>query len=152
MPTNIGLEISATSVRMAKVSVKGHHKSLIAFAESSLPTGAVAEGAIIDKDAVVAAINQCLTVPRLKRGRFEKPLSVYIAVSGLRAISREIEAPAVPDSELDEAVRLQAMDIIPFPADKTLLSARRLSSTPYNSKNTDGSQEVRVLLASHRYF
>ncbi len=148
MPTNIGLEISATSVRMAKVSVKGHHKSLIAFAESSLPTGAVAEGAIIDKDAVVAAINQCLTVPRLKRGRFEKPLSVYIAVSGLRAISREIEAPAVPDSELDEAVRLQAMDLIPFPADKTLLSARRLSSTPYNPKNADGIQQVRVLLAA----
>ena len=148
MSTSIGLEISATSVRMAKVSVKGNHKSLIAFAESSLPIGAVVEGAIVDKVAVIAAINQCLTVPRLKRAHFEKPLSVYLAVSGLRAISREIEAPAVPDSELDEAVRLQAMDLIPFPPEKTLLSARRLSSSPYSSKNTDAGQQIRVLLAA----
>jgi|GEM_PF-1491208 len=149
MPTNIGLEISATAVRIAKVSTKGHHKNLIAFAESALPLGAVVDGAIVDKQAVITAIEQCLTVPRLKRGKFEKPLAVYLAVSGLRAISREIEAPNVPDAELDDAVRLQAMDVIPFPAEKTLISARRLSSTAYNAKNTDSAgQQIRVLLAA----
>ena len=143
MSTNIGLEISATAVRIAKVSVKGHHKSLIAFAEAALPQGAVVDGAIVNPDAVTAAIKQCLTVPRLKRGRLEKPLAVHLVVSGLRAISREIELPSVPDNELDEAVKLQAMDLIPFPSEKTLLSARRISSAP-----TSPGQPIKVMLAA----
>ncbi len=143
MSTNIGLEISATAVRIAKVSVKGHHKSLIAFAEAALPQGAVVDGAIVNPDAVATAIKQCLTVPRLKSGGLQKTTSVNLSVSGLRAISREIEVPSVPDNELDEAVKLQAIDFIPFPAEKTLLSARRISST-----QASPGQPIKVMLAA----
>ncbi len=55
--------------------------------------------------------------------------------------------PYVSDAELDSAVRLQALDIIPFPVEKTLISARPIEDLA----GPDGAPMRRVLLAAaHR--
>ena len=55
--------------------------------------------------------------------------------------------PLVPDSEIDSAVRLQALDIIPFAIDRALISARPLEETI----GENGMPERRVLVAAaHR--
>ena len=55
--------------------------------------------------------------------------------------------PLVPDSEIDSAVRLQALDVIPFAIDKALISARPLEETV----GSGGMPERRVLVAAaHR--
>lgn len=145
----IGLEISSTAVRMAKVSTTGRDHRLLAFAEATLSPGAVVDGSIVDRVAVLSAIGRCLAA-RGMRERFERALPVQLGVAGLRAITREIEMPVVPDAELDDAVRLQALDIIPFPVDKTLLSARRLAGTA-GAPDDLGVEHTRVLLAAaHR--
>ena len=55
--------------------------------------------------------------------------------------------PLVPDGELDAAVRLQALDIIPFPVEKTLISARPLEELT----GPEGEPLRRVLVAAaHR--
>ena len=55
--------------------------------------------------------------------------------------------PLLPEAEIDSAVRLQAIDVIPFAIDKALISARPLEETV----GANGMPERRVLVAAaHR--
>ncbi len=137
----VGLEISNSAVRIAEISLSGGRAKLLNLGQVRLPARSVVDGAIADVSAVSAAIERCV-----KEGGFQIK-EVHLGVAGLRAITRELDMPRVPDSELDSAVRLQALDVIPFPADKTLLSARPLEDVTL----TDGTEVRRVLLAAaHR--
>jgi type IV pilus assembly protein PilM len=96
---------------------------------------------ILDHAAVRTALERCI-----KDGGFS-PGDVHLGIAGLRAITRELEMPLVPDSEIDSAVRLQALDVIPFAIDKALISARPLEETV----GSGGMPERRVLVAAaHR--
>jgi len=116
----------------------------LAFAEVPLPEGAVADGGIVDQPAVSKALIECVKQAKIPRKSFAKP-EAWVSVSGLRAITREIEMPTVPDSELDAAVRLQSLDVLPFPVENAVLSARRLRS----DSDTEGQSRV-LLVAAHR--
>ncbi|MGO9196444.1 MAG: type IV pilus assembly protein PilM [Acidimicrobiales bacterium] len=137
----IGLEISNSAVRIAEVTVSGGRAKLVNLGQVRLPPRSVVDGAVVDVLAVAGAIERCV-----KEGGFTIK-EVHLGAAGLRAITRELDMPHVPDSELDSAVRLQALDVIPFPADKTLLSARPLEDVTL----ADGTSMRRVLLAAaHR--
>jgi type IV pilus assembly protein PilM len=137
----VGLEISNSAVRIAEVSFGGGRAKLVNLGQVRLPARAVVDGAIADVPAVTAAIQKCLS-----EGNFSAK-DVHLGIAGLRAITRELDMPHVPDSELDSAVRLQALDVIPFPVDKTVMSARPLEELT----GPDGSPIRRVLLAAaHR--
>ncbi|HXY46036.1 MAG TPA: type IV pilus assembly protein PilM [Acidimicrobiales bacterium] len=137
----VGLEISNSAVRIAEVNLGGRRPKLVNLGQVRLPPRAVVDGAIADVPAVVAAIQRCLS-----EGNFAAK-EVHLGIAGLRAITRELDMPHVPDSELDSAVRLQALDVIPFPVDKTVMSARPLEELT----GPDGTAIRRVLLAAaHR--
>ena len=70
--------------------------------------------------------------------------SVVVGIAGLRAITREIDLPYVPDSEVDSAVRFQSEEVIPFPPDQTVLSSQIL--TDYTTP--EGDKMRRVLVAA----
>jgi type IV pilus assembly protein PilM len=96
---------------------------------------------ILDVGAVRVALERCV-----KEGGFSVG-DVHLGIVGLRAITRELGMPLVPDSEIDSAVRLQALDVIPFAIDKALISARPLEETI----GPNGMPERRVLVAAaHR--
>jgi type IV pilus assembly protein PilM len=96
---------------------------------------------ILDVPAVRVAVERCV-----KEGGFAAG-DVHLGIAGLRAITREIEMPMVPDSEIDGAVRLQAPDVIPFSIDRALISARALEETV----GPNGMPVRRVLVAAaHR--
>jgi type IV pilus assembly protein PilM len=137
----LGLEISNSAVRIAEISFSGGRPKLVNLGQVRLPPRAVVDGAIADVPAVTGAIMKCLS-----EGNFTAK-EVHLGIAGLRAITRELDMPHVPDSELDAAVRLQALDVIPFPVDKTLMSARPLEELI----GPDGIAIRRVLLAAaHR--
>jgi len=137
----IGLEISNSAVRVAEVTFSGGRPKLVNLGQVRLAPRAVVDGAIADVPAVTSAITKCL-----QEGDFSAK-EVHLGIAGLRAITRELDMPHVPDAELDAAVRLQALDVIPFPVDKTLMSARPLEEFT----GPDGTPLRRVLLAAaHR--
>ena len=147
MTRRIGMEITATSVRLVEVESGGSRPKVHAYGEATLPKGAVTDGVMTDRAAVRRTIASSVKSAQLERRSFGAPTEVWLAIAGLRAISREIVMPRVSDADLDAAVRLQALDIIPFPEDETLLSARTLGTTT----SQDGTELVRVhLAASHR--
>ena len=138
----VGLEVSNSAVRIAEVVAgSGGQARLVKLGQVRLPPGAVVDGGIIDVPTVAAAIQRCI-----KEGEFNIK-EVHLGVAGLRAITRELDMPYVSDAELDSAVRLQALDVIPFPVEKTLVAARPLEDLTA----PDGSRIRRVLLAAvHR--
>lgn len=137
----VGLEVSDSAVRIAEVSVSASRVKLLNLGQVRLPPRAVVDGSIEDVSAVKSAIERCM-----KEGGFSIK-EVHLGVAGLRAITRELDMPHVPDNELDSAVRLQALDVIPFPVEKTLLSARPLAEVTA----PDGTAMRRILVAAaHR--
>lgn len=135
---SIGLDIGTSAVRAAELNIGPSVPELLTYGQVSLAPGVVVDGEIKETEAVTAAIEKLW-----KLGGFSGT-SVVVGVAGLRAITREIDIPFVPDDEVDSAVRFQSEEVMPFPPDQTLLSSQVLS----DFTNPEGDKLRRVLVAA----
>jgi type IV pilus assembly protein PilM len=136
----VGLDIGTSAVRAAEIELGGR-PVLGAFSQVGLPPGTIVDGEVRDVTAVADALRRLWL-----NGRFNTH-SVVVGIAGLRAITRELDLPWVPDDEVDSAVRFQSEEVIPFSPDKTLLSAQVLA----DFVSEDGAKMRRVLVAAaHR--
>jgi len=134
----VGLDIGTSAVRAAEVDVSSPRPALITYGQVGLPPGSIVEGEIVDQSAVTEAIGRLWA-----GGQFSRS-TVIVGIAGLRAITREIDLPYVPDNEVESAVRFQSEEVIPFPPDKTILSSQVLAD--YTSP--EGDKMRRVLVAA----
>ncbi len=111
---------------------------LLTYGQVGLPPGSLVDGEIRDGSSVTEAIKKLW-----ENGQFSGS-SVIVGIAGLRAITREIDLPFVPDNEVDSAVRFQSEEVIPFPPDQTILSSQILAD--YTSP--EGDKMRRVLVAA----
>lgn len=134
----VGLDIGTSAVRAAELDV-GHARPVLhTYGQVGLPPGSLVDGEIRDVSAVAETISKLW-----KNGQFSAN-SVIVGIAGLRAITRELDLPFVPDSEVDSAVRFQSEEVIPFPPDQTILSSQVLAD--YTSP--EGNKMRRVLVAA----
>ncbi len=134
----VGLDIGTSAVRAAELDVSHSRPVLLTYGQVGLPPGSLLEGEIRDSAAVTEAIKRLWA-----NGHFSSR-SVIVGIAGLRAITREIDLPFVPDNEVDSAVRFQSEEVIPFPPDQTILSSQVLAD--YTSP--EGDKMRRVLVAA----
>jgi type IV pilus assembly protein PilM len=134
----VGLDIGTSAVRAAELDVGHNPPVLQTYGQVGLPPGSIVDGEIRDPTAVAEAITRLW-----KNGQFSNS-SVIVGIAGLRAITREIDLPFVPDNEVDLAVRFQSEEVIPFPPDQTILSSQILAD--YTSP--EGDKMRRVLVAA----
>jgi len=98
----IGIDIGTTSVKVAEVSFKGNQKTIVKSALVELP-------AIPAKpDQVVTTLKTALI------GMDAGNAKVMVAVNCPRTCTRRIVAPHMPRKELNEAVRWEAKNAIPY--------------------------------------
>ncbi len=134
----VGLDIGTSAVRAAELDVNKSRPVLLTYGQVGLPPGSLVDGEIRDSASVTAAISKLW-----KNGQFSST-SVIVGIAGLRAITREIDLPFVPDNEVDSAVRFQSEEVIPFPPDQTILSSQILAD--YTSP--EGEKMRRILVAA----
>ena len=134
----VGLDIGTSAVRAAEIDTSKSTPVLLTYGQVGLPPGSLVDGEIRDMTAVSEAIEKLW-----KNGQFSGS-SVIVGIAGLRAITREIDLPFVPDDEVESAVRFQSEEVIPFPPDQTLLSSQVLS----DYTNDEGAKMRRVLVAA----
>jgi type IV pilus assembly protein PilM len=134
----VGLDIGTSAVRAAELDTSKSTPVLMTYGQVGLPPGSLVDGEIRDATAVSEAIQKLW-----KNGQFSGS-SVIVGIAGLRAITREIDLPYVPDDEVDSAVRFQSEEVIPFPPDQTILSSQILA----DYTNDDGAKMRRVLVAA----
>jgi type IV pilus assembly protein PilM len=133
----VGLDIGTSGVRAAEIDLSKSTPTLLTYGQVGLPPGSLVDGEIRDSTAVTEAIQKLW-----KNGQFSGR-SVIVGIAGLRAITREIDLPYVPDDEIDSAVRFQSEEVIPFPPEQTLLSSQVLADY-----TTDESVRMRRVLVA----
>ena len=132
----VGLDIGTSAVRAAELDISHAQPVLLTYGQVGLPPGSLVDGEIRDGSSVTEAIKKLW-----ENGQFSGS-SVIVGIAGLRAITREIDLPFVPDSEVDSAVRFQSEEVIPFPPDQTILSSQILAD--YTSPEGDKIAKVRI--------
>jgi type IV pilus assembly protein PilM len=111
----VGLDIGATAVRAAELSMKTMPPSLIRVAQVPLPYGAVSGGEVREPDVVSDALRELW-----HRGGFRSK-HVILGVANQRVVVREVLLPWLPEKELRESLPFQVQEFVPIPLDDCVL-------------------------------
>jgi len=104
----IGLDIGTSSIKLIEIEEsKGGHR-LKNFGISTLPKDAIVNGSIVNHDAVVSSIQQILSNLKIKTK------DVVASISGHPVIIKKITMPVATDEELEESIKFEAEQYIPF--------------------------------------
>lgn len=142
-PSLIGLDISATAVKLLELSKNGDRYRVESYAVVPLPPHAVVEKSIADVESVGAAINRAV-----KRSS-TRTKSAAVAVAGSAVITKIITMPGnLSDDEMESQIELEADQYIPYPLDEVNMDFQVLGPSEKNDDQDDGA--VDVLLAASR--
>jgi len=104
----IGLDIGSSSEKAVEVVPRGNGFELLHLGVAALPHDAIVEGAFLNAGAIADAIREAIA----KSGSRAK--HVAAAVSGHSVIVKKITVPAMTAAELEESIRWEAEQYIPF--------------------------------------
>jgi type IV pilus assembly protein PilM len=136
-----GLDIGTNTFRVAQVKPSGAGLALVTYDSIRVPMGAVAEGEIVDVDAVAHSIGQLWR----KAGVGDK--RVNIGVANQKVVVRHIELPFMEKSELAGAIQYQAQDFIPIPVEEAIIDFQIIGD--HVSEQDEHVMEV-LLVAAQR--
>lgn len=111
-----GLDLGSSSVKAVNMSMNkdgGYNVNSIGI--SYLPPGAIEEGIIKDPERVASAIQEAFTTGNIKER------TVLTALPASSIITRELEMPNMPLSEMGEAIRWEAEEYLPFGLDDAMI-------------------------------
>ncbi len=136
----VGLDIGSSSIKMVNLRERGKGKGfeLLNFGIKPLPREAIVGGTIMDASAVIFAIQELIQESNLKEQ------NVATSVDGASVIIQKINMTAMSDAELNEAIRWEAGQYIPFDIEEVRLDHEILEQDP-----TTGNLKV-LLVAAKR--
>ena len=104
----VGLDIGSSCVKAVEVVPRGDGFELLHLGVAPLPHDAIVDGAFLNASAIVDAIREAIG----KSGT--KAKCAAAAVSGHSVIVKKISVPAMTVEELEESIRWEAEQYIPF--------------------------------------
>ncbi|NAZ74897.1 type IV pilus assembly protein PilM [Kineococcus sp. T13] len=113
--TAVGLDIGTSGVRAAELSYGRDGITLEKFGQVALPEGAVRDGEVLDRPAVVEALKTLWKASGLKGKR------VALGVASQRVVVRQLELPWLPRAELKASLPLQVQEYLPMPVEDSVL-------------------------------
>ena len=129
----VGLDIGSSSVKAIEVKRVGSNYHLVGFGLVEIPSGVVEGGEIRNAAKVQAAISAALN-----QGTIETK-DVVIGVSGGSVIAKRVKVPKMSQAELEESIRWEAEQHIPFDTDDVNLDFQIVGSV---------GQEIEVMLVA----
>jgi type IV pilus assembly protein PilM len=142
-PPLLGVDISSTAVKLLELSRAGknsRHYRVENYALEPLPEGAVEDKTVKDVEAVGMALQRI--VKKLK----PKAEHAAVAVAGSAVITKVIQMPKnSSDDEMEEMVRMEAEQYIPYPMDEVSLDFQVIGPSEGNPED-----EVDVMLAASK--
>ncbi|KKR53099.1 MAG: Type IV pilus assembly protein PilM [Parcubacteria group bacterium GW2011_GWA2_40_23] len=111
-PTAFGLDISDSSVKIAKLKRRGKDFDLACFGEELIPKGIIEDGEIKDEQALVTIIKK--TLAKVK-GEKLKTREVIVSLPDEKTFLRVIQMPKMAPEELAKAILFEAENHIPIP-------------------------------------
>lgn len=131
----IGLDIGASSIKVAELreTKKGYY--LENFGMIPLPSEAIVDGSIMNAPAVVEGIQTLISDKKIKTK------DVAASVCGASVMIRKITLPLMTDEELDEQIQWEAEQHIPFNISEMYLAHEVLNR---------GTEDMEVILIAAR--
>ena len=112
---SFGLDIGSSAIKVVQLREAGDGYALSALGVAPLPPDTIADGAVKDPSAVIAAIKRAVALAGISAK------DAVIGICGRELIIKKIEIPEVPEKELAGAIQLEAEHHIPFAADEVFL-------------------------------
>ncbi|MGH9884591.1 MAG: type IV pilus biogenesis protein PilM, partial [bacterium] len=134
--TVIGLDIGSSQVKAVELEPHGGSYRLRGFGFAPLPPEAIVQGSFMNAPAISAAIAEACAM-----GGF-KSKDVITSVSGHSVIVKRISLPAQSKEELEETIRWEAEQYIPFDINEVNIDHQILRES-----GIDGQMDVLLVAA-----
>lgn len=120
----LGLDIGSSSIKLVQLKESKKGVQLANFSMAPLPSEAIVDGALMNATAVVDTIQGMIQAQKLKTKE------VALSISGHSVIIKKISLPAMTPEELDESIKWEAEQYIPFDVNDVYLDYQILQSRP----------------------
>jgi type IV pilus assembly protein PilM len=134
----VGLDIGSSSVKAVELSRRGRSKEfeLTHLGVAAMPPEAIVQGAFLNSSAIVEGIREAIEKAKIRTK------NVAAAVSGHSVIVKKVSLPTMTRDELDEQIRWEAEQYIPFDVNEVNLDFQIL-----NGGGGEGQMEVLLVAA-----
>jgi type IV pilus assembly protein PilM len=132
----VGLDIGSSSVKLVELHRSGSNITLHRFGYAPLPPEAIVQGSFMNAPAISAAIREACAHARIKG------VDVATSVSGHAVIVKKITLPSQSAEELDETIRWEAEQYIPFDINEVNIDYQIL-----DNGGVDGQMDVLLVAA-----
>ena len=133
----IGLDIGSSTVKAVEISSRKNGEfDLSHLGVAALPAEAIVQGAFLNSSAIVDAIREAV-----EKGKIRTKY-VAAAVSGHSVIVKKVSLPSMSRSELDEQIRWEAEQYIPFDVNEVNLDFQIL-----DEESNEGQMDVLLVAA-----
>lgn len=113
-----GLDISDLSLKIAKLEKVGEHTELVSFGEEKIPKGLLSGGEILKENELASIIAHSL---KTVQGKSLNTRNAVVSLPEEKAFLQVIQLPLLQRKELEQAIRFEAENYIPFPIDSVYL-------------------------------
>jgi type IV pilus assembly protein PilM len=132
----VGLDIGSSSVKVVECAVKNRGIELLNVGVATLPPEAIVQGAFLNSGAIAEAIQEAIGNAGIKTK------NVATAVSGHSVIVKKVNLPSMTRDELEESIRWEAEQYIPFDINEVNLDFQILEGT-----EVEGQMDVLLVAA-----
>ncbi len=134
----IGLDIGSSTVKAVEIATKGRGSEfeLTNMGLAKLPNEAIVQGAFLNSGAIADSIREAIENGKIKSKH------VAAAVCGHSVIVKKVSLPVMSRAELDEQIRWEAEQYIPFDVNEVNLDFQIL-----DSGGTEGQMDVLLVAA-----
>jgi len=113
--TWVGLDIGSRTMKVVQIAPGKPRPVIVNFASAPTPERSVKDGVIIRPTAVADAVTELLQKAGIRQRR------VIAALGGQAVILRQAQFPMMPPAELREALKWEAEQHIPIPAEDAIV-------------------------------
>ncbi|MHA3684333.1 pilus assembly protein PilM [Leucobacter sp. HY1910] len=131
--TIVGLEVTEEEVRAAEVTL-GKNPKIMSHGSVRLPAGAAKDSEVLDRTAVVAALQELWRKTGFKSKR------VVLGICSRRVLVRDYRTQAMAPDLLKQALPFQVADLLPVPVDQAVIDFYAVSQ--------EGEQVTGLLVAA----
>ncbi len=132
-PTVVGIDVGHSAIKVVELS-RGANPTLLRYAITPTPTGAVADGLVRNRDLLVEGLTAAIEESGIKQSE------VVTVMTGQTLVLQHLDFPRMRDGELRSAVAEQITAHVPMPEDEILFDYHRVP--------TDRDDLSRVLLVA----
>jgi len=128
----IGVDIGTHAVKVCQLQKTGTGYTLVSLGSATLPPGSVEDGVLQEPDQVAEVISKLF-----KNLKYKKNAKIGISMSGYSVIVKKVNLDVMEDKELEQYIKTEAEQYIPFDIDDVYLAFQDLKTAKEEFDRTD---------------